>query len=180
MNSRFGSGSGEATFKIEGGKLIVEVETSGLKEVAHIQTVRKGACPGETADTNDDDIVDASELGQEPALLVLENNPTSDVTGNYFYSSTIDQTVLGDEELSDKIVVIHGIAAEESLPDTVKGLGQDDQHETMPVLCGSLMKDDSSEDGQQDQQPPHQQQQQQTQDMISVPMPESSETSELE
>lgn len=183
LNERFGSGSGKASFKIEGGKLIAEIETSGLKESAHIQTIRSGACPVESSDLNTDGFIDALESGATPenAILSLDGDlsteeagaeayPVSDVTGSYLYSQSTDQTILGDQDLIGKIVLIHGIPESETLPETVKGLGTDNQHETMPILCGTIMKDELSPpdeelpppQNQHQQQQQHQQQEQQT------------------
>ena len=63
------------------------------------------------------------------------------------YSQTDDQTVLGDADITGQIVLIHGIASSETLPTTVKGIGTDDQHETMPVLCGIITKSEVTDGG---------------------------------
>lgn len=161
LNTQYGTGNGEATISVENGQVVVEVETSGLKEVAHIQSIREGSCPTAEADANDDGIIDASEAGltDENLVLALDGDlstteaganeyPISDVTGNYLYSESAESSVVTAQDLTGKIVLIHGIPETEALPQTVKGLGQEDQHETMPVLCGVIEKEQVDEDPQ--------------------------------
>lgn len=153
-----GTSSGSASMKVEGASFIVEVETSGLVEGSYLQSVRSGTCPNDLGDSilSLDGDLSSEEAGSEM-------NPSSDVSGNYLYSESTDLSSISTD-LAGKIVVIYGTDAET----------------TIPVLCGTIEKEDSVQEGEPvpptgggDQDQGQQQQQHQTQ--AEVYMPESDE-----
>lgn len=165
-----GSASGMATMKVEGNNFVVEIETSGLSEGTHSQSIRSGTCPIDATDmaSAGESIISLDgDLSSEEAGS--DAYPTSDVTGNYLYSESTDMSVV-TAELAGKIVIVYGTSGTDT---------------TSPVLCGVIEKQEAlpvpqtgggeQDQGQQDQGQQPQQQQQQHQNQTEVSMPETVE-----
>lgn len=155
-----GTGSGNASMKVDGASLTVEVETSGLAEGPYSQSIRSGTCPDSLGDAllSLDGDLSSEEAGNDM-------NPSSDVSGNYLYSESTDVSPVSTD-LGGKIVVVYGTS---------------DGETSTPVLCGIIEKADPVQEGNpipptsgtvQDQGQGQQQQQQQQMDQVEVSMPE--------
>ena len=160
--------SGQAIFIIANGQLNISLVVKGLApNIMHLQHIHgfisgeKGTCPPPEADTNNDGVIDLIEthaysgktlvpFNGAPIDLVIKSDsyPVADADGLITYNMTIPLDKLeaavkkeyGIDQLSleDRIIFIHGIPEEASLPDSVKSLPGVPAYITVPVACGVI------------------------------------------
>ena len=127
--------SGMATLWLEGNKLTVKIEASGLEEnKIHPQHIhgfkrdnRNSTCPTMAADVNGDGLVDLAEglPSYGPVLLDLAPTPIADEEGNITYMQTfeISKELL---PLQNRAIVLHGLTV------------NNEYMATLPVACGQI------------------------------------------
>lgn len=160
--------SGTARFVIHGGELTIHVKVRGAPpDMVHWQhfhgfTSGKAAtCPTAADDANHDGIVDLIETGAssgttmvpliaDPATMDVAhgNYPKADAKGDYNYEATVPLKSLdaafakafqGQKlDLGKRVVFIHGVPADTSLPPTVASLGTIPAQVTLPIACGRI------------------------------------------
>ncbi|PHN01008.1 hypothetical protein [Flavilitoribacter nigricans] len=123
------------------GSLTVMVEASGLEaNMVHPQHIhgfadntRPAVCPDESADTNEDGIIDLGEGvpfygGVLLSLTDEEGNfPMADENGDLMYERTFSAEMVSSlKVLQNREIVLHG------------GTVMDEYWPTLPVACGSL------------------------------------------
>ncbi len=136
--------SGRATLLVNGNKLTVEVNASGLvADQPHPQHIHglddgtnNGTCPPPSADTDNDGIITIPEgaLFYGAVLLPLEDFPMADASGEISYSKTF--TLGGNgvplasalASLENRVIVLHGLNNDGSYVATI------------PVACGEIVK----------------------------------------
>lgn len=92
---------------------------------------------------------EGSYVYEEEASLsaILTDLKASDENPNDRYIKLSENE---DLKLEGKVVVIHGVSANATLPDTVASEGELAIHETVPVACGVVEKVDGDDDGDND------------------------------
>ncbi len=138
----------------------------GMTHLAHyhgfVDSVEDAYCPGVAADTNNDTIVDLIEtqavsgvtmvpFHNDPVSLEIqaEGYPTADSAGNLTYEKTIGLTALksalsqkfgiDDPRFSSRVVYLHGVSPDNSLPASVASLPDVPAHVTLPIACGRFI-----------------------------------------
>lgn len=159
--------SGEATVEVRGDSLIVTVEATGLPpgmpHLQHFHGFEDGSpasCPGAEADDNGDGIIDVTETAAmagttmvpfhgDPTTMEIDADtyPRADDQGAYTYRhavalqplrSAFQDKFAGDLDLSRRVVFIHGVPADQALPETVETKAGLPAHATLPIACGPL------------------------------------------
>ncbi|GAB2778160.1 hypothetical protein GCM10027040_00470 [Halomonas shantousis] len=161
------SAKGTATFDIAEGQLTITVDAEGLTPGMHLQHYhgfpegRDATCPAADADTNGDGLIDLIEtepmagttmvpFHANPASLTIANDTYPEVgqDGSLHYEQTVSvddlekalQEKFGVSELAleDRVVFLHGVGPNVSLPDTAQSLPDVPAHVTLPVACGTI------------------------------------------
>jgi hypothetical protein len=136
-----------------------------MMHMQHLHGFKDGsnaACPSmEEHDENGDGVVDLIEtreasgitmipLHNDPASLNIASElyPVSDSAGNLYYhmkvnfdslqKSYTEKFGLDSLVLEDLALFIHGVSAEQTLPETAESLEGVPAHATLPVACGAL------------------------------------------
>ncbi len=162
--------TGKAKFVIHGDKLTITVNVKNASpNITHWQHFHglKGntaaSCATQAADVNGDGIVDLIET--EPAsgttMVPFDNSPAAmdvahgdypkaSVKGNYEYRKVVSLKALtaafakafdGQKlDLDKRVVIIHGVPADTSLPPTVQSLGPVPAYVTVPIACGKIVR----------------------------------------
>ncbi len=126
--------SGMATIRVEGDKVSVHLNASGLEmNKLHIQHIhgfkennKKAKCPDMSADTNGDGIVELAEGLPFYGPILLDLAPFSNAPdGMIKYMQTLDMTTYL-KPMQNNVIVIHGL--------TVNGT----YDVTLPVACGEI------------------------------------------
>lgn len=162
------SPNGSATLEIKGDSLTISVEMMDLPpDMMHLQHYHgfldgtRARCAGMDQDDNNDGIIDLIETEQvsgitlvpfhdNPASLQIktETYPMADQNGNFSYKKTVSLVELKNNlrethnieeiQIENRVVYIHGISQDESLPETVQSLPDVPAHITLPIACGEL------------------------------------------
>ncbi len=162
------SASGTATLNVEGDRLTITLEASGLAPgVMHLQHYHgfpdgtDATCPTPAADTNGDGLVDLLEtepmagttmvpFHATPASLEIPSAtyPTADAQGAIRYEQAAAvgelEAALRSKfngaglELEKRVVFIHGVAPDAELPPSVQSLPGVPAQVTIPVACGTI------------------------------------------
>jgi hypothetical protein len=162
------SATGTASFEVKDGKLAITVDASGLTPgLLHMQHFhgfpngKDAACPTLTADVNGDGYVDLLEtepaagttmvpFHAHPATLEIPSDtyPVADNDGVVHYQKTesVEKLEKGLQEkfkapglaLAKRVIIVHGVAPDTKLPDTVKSLPGVPAQMTLPVACGAI------------------------------------------
>jgi hypothetical protein len=162
------SASGTASFEIEGGNLAIAIDASGLTPgLLHMQHFhgfpdgKDAECPTASADVNGDGYVDLLEtepaagttmvpFHAHPATLEIPSDtyPVADKSGAFHYQKTesVEKLENGLQEkfkapglaLAKRVIIVHGVAPDTKLPDTVKSLPGVPAQMTLPVACGAI------------------------------------------
>lgn len=161
------SPSGEATIEIRDDSMVITVDARGLPpEMAHLQHFHgfeDGAparCPDADADANDDGVVDVTETApmagttmvpfhDNPANMEIqaETYPRADGEGAYSYRQAVSLEAVrsafqekfgGDLALDDRVVFIHGVPDDVTLPETAETKAGLPVHVSLPIACGEL------------------------------------------
>jgi len=159
--------SGTATLRVVGDSLTIMVEASGLPpgmmHLQHYHGFKDGSdanCPGMEQAGNDGiiDLLDTEPVSGvtlvpfhgDPASLKIKSDtyPSADENGRLSYSRTVSLAELASALLEEhgiqepaferRVVYIHGISPEDSLPASVKSLAGVPAHVTLPIACGKL------------------------------------------
>lgn len=160
LNATLMPSEGEAKMVVGGDSLEVEIDMRNVSESSHRQTLIRGACPGSSADTNGDGIIDGTEyeLGDSVVWELddsLEDTagesvyPVGDASGQYQYSESLAQMAetmaLPDFKTGEYSIVVFGADEEMELPETVSG-----EASAIPMACGILEEEVTSEEPQDD------------------------------
>lgn len=159
---------GTATFIVDAGRLTITIVADGLApRIMHMQHYHgfpgggDATCPLPQADTNGDGYIDLIEtepmagttmvpLHEDPASLTIASDtyPTADEGGAIRYQQDVSiarlQQALGDKfgapalELEKRVVFLHGVAPDTSLPASVRSLPGVSAQMTLPVACGVI------------------------------------------
>lgn len=174
--------TGDAWIKVKGGTFTAEVRVNGASsQVMHAQHIHiADACPSLADDVNKDGIIDGAEGANSYGKILipldgdlsnqmagLNNFPSSDFAGNYYYGAEVstknllDDLMATDVDLTDafiklstpdlnfagKHIVIYGVAEATALPETVAAYADHPSHESLPIACGTYAKIDALEEG---------------------------------
>jgi Cu/Zn superoxide dismutase len=153
---------GQAKLTISNGMLAVEIDVEGSPaDIVHIQHIHEDdQCPTAAADTNNDGYIDVAEglPSYGPIMLNLDGDltsnesgqegfPVADRTGSFFYSQSahlneiqanLGGALQGPLDLTERTIVIHGVAQNTNLPQTVQSIGDLPNHVTLPIACGVI------------------------------------------
>ena len=160
--------TGEARFTVDGDQLTIAIKVHGAAPDTvhwqHFHGFKNGqaaTCPGAHADVNHDGIVDLIETEKsagttmvpfisDPVSMDVAHGtyPTADAKGDYTYTQTVSLKALdtafakafpGQQlDLAKRVVFIHGVPADTTLPDTVQSLGPIPAQTTLPIACGKI------------------------------------------
>lgn len=160
--------TGEARFTADGDQLTIDIRVHGAPANTvhwqHFHGFKDGqaaSCPTTAADANHDGIVDLIETGKasgttmvpfitDPASMDVAHGsyPTADAHGAYHYHEVVSLKALdaaftkafpGQQlDLTRRVVYIHGVPADTSLPGTVQSLGPIPAQTTLPIACGRI------------------------------------------
>jgi hypothetical protein len=169
--------SGTATLRIKGDSLTINVKMHDLPPgMAHLQHYhgfvdgRDAECATMNDDTNNDGIVDLIEthavsgvtlvpFHDDPAGLKIKTHtyPTADGEGNLSYEKSISLAALeramarkhdiGELAFEKRVIYVHGIDPNDSLPETVRSLPGVPAHITLPIACGKFRPGTETERG---------------------------------
>lgn len=160
---------GTATLTIDGDTLNIKIDATGTApDIMHLQHIHgfaegdeKSTCPGQTADTNGDGVVDLMETEPDAGVtmvpfhgdpasmeIVADSYPTADADGAYSYEQSVSLSTLEtafekafpDQKLDfdRRVIFLHGVPEGTELPDTVQSLGDVPAHVTLPIACGEI------------------------------------------
>ncbi len=166
--------SGTATITLRGDSMFIEVVASGLEPgMMHMQHYhgftdgQEAECATMDEDVNGDEIVDLIEtravsgvtlvpFNENPAELELtdQSYPTASEQGTITYSDTVvvsellsslsEKYGIDSLQLENRVVYLHGVSEDISLPETVESLPDVAPHMTLPIACGRLEEVDDS------------------------------------
>ncbi len=159
---------GSARLKLYRDSLTIKVHASELAPgIMHLQHYhgfidgRDAVCAGKEQDKNGDGIIDLIETQEvsgvtivpfhdDPSSLKIESDayPVADSAGNIVYKKKVilidlenalrKNFDINELQLDKRVVYIHGISPDVSLPETVQSLPGVPAHVTLPVACGIL------------------------------------------
>jgi hypothetical protein len=160
--------SAEATFKVRGDSLTIDVRARGLApDLVHLQHFHgftdghQASCPTVAQDTNHDGVIDLMETAPtsgetmvpftaDPVSMeiVVSTYPKASADGTYHYQKTVSLSALdaafgkkynGQKlQLEHRVVFIHGVPETTKLPATVASLGDIPAQVTIPIACGEI------------------------------------------
>ncbi|CAM5202980.1 hypothetical protein CDEF62S_00940 [Castellaniella defragrans] len=160
--------TGEAHFDIHGDRLTIDIRVRNAPgNIVHWQhfhglaTGGGASCPTLGADTNGDRIVDLIETGPAagttmvpfdtmPAAMDVAHGhyPKASADGSYHYHQTVSVKALSAAfakafpgqglNLDKRVVFIHGVPSDTTLPGTVQSLGPIPAAVTLPIACGKI------------------------------------------
>jgi Cu/Zn superoxide dismutase len=160
--------AGESTFTIDGGKLTIAVDASGLPpDMMHLQHFhgfkdgRAASCPDAAADKNGDGVIDLIEteayagttmvpFHNDPVSMAIPSDtyPKANADGSYKYEKTVPLKDLqaafakafgsDDLALDRRVVFIHGVPDKTDLPESAASLGTIPAQITLPIACGVI------------------------------------------
>lgn len=162
------STTGEATFKIHGDDLTIDIKVKGsppnLTHWQHFHGLKgqmAATCATPAADTNGDGFVDLIEtepasgttmvpFDDMPAKMDVAHGdyPKASADGSYHYHKVVSVKELSAAfakafdgqalNLDKRVLLIHGVADDTKLPSTVKSLGPIPAQVTLPIACGKI------------------------------------------
>jgi hypothetical protein len=159
--------SGQAIFIIANGKLKITMVLKGLSPGMHLGHIhgfisgQNSTCPLQTADTNGDGIVDLLETEPFAGITLIPFNgaptelkiksdtyPVANKDGLLTYEMTVPldqlnaaikkQYGIDNLSLENRVIFIHGVPKETSLPNSVKSLPGVPAYVTVPIACGKI------------------------------------------
>lgn len=159
--------SGEATIEIRGDSMVITVNAQGLPpnmtHLQHFHGFEDGAparCPGADADANDDGVVDVTETAPmagttmvpfhgDPVNMEIQADtyPRSDRQGAYSYRHAVSLEAVrsafqekfgGELALEDRVVFIHGVPDDVTLPESAATKAGLAPRVSLPIACGEL------------------------------------------
>jgi hypothetical protein len=162
--------AGEARFAIHGDSLTITVHARGTPPaIEHWQHLhgfadaRTAVCPSSAADVNGDRIIDLMEtapmadmtmvpLHDDPVSMDIPRDtyPRASASGDIEYRKTVSLSALqrafehafpGQRlDLDRRVFMMHGVPATTTLPATVASLGTIPAQVTLPIACGTLVR----------------------------------------
>lgn len=162
--------SGKARFVIDGDKMQITIDINnappGIEHWQHFHGFANegmATCATEAEDANGDGIIDVVEtetvsgttmvpFNKFPAEMEIPTDtyPVADDNGSYHYEMEVSMDDLesafadafgGSElKLDSRVIYIHGVPADATLPETVASLGDIPAHVTLPIACGKIEK----------------------------------------
>lgn len=149
LNTSVSSATGTALMRIQGDDLTARVVVGGARAATHQQYVRTGArCPTAADDANNDGVIDSTEAASVYGAPILPLDDELDagdgtfpqgIAYTYNEDESVTQVLAGNGidalDLSDKVITIHGVPDNVSLPATVQGTKAD-----FPIACGVLSR----------------------------------------
>lgn len=162
--------TGTATLAVKGKFLEVTIRMRGLPPgIEHWEhfhgfpNATQATCATVASDRNADGYVDLAEteavsgttmvpFNAEPAKMDIPTHtyPKADASGAFTYSKKIPLAELGGNfaakfdggqiDLAKRVIYVHGIPADHSLPASVKSLDPIPAHVTLPLACGAIRK----------------------------------------
>lgn len=145
---------GNAEFKVKGDNLQVTTYLDDDAPVTHLQSVHAGSrCPEMSDDTNGDGVVDMNEAYAVvgPVLIPLDADLTSREAGQGIYPKgtgftyqrstsikKLEAELGGPLALGGRVVLIHGTAANDVIPETAEGPHELPKHLELPMVCGII------------------------------------------
>jgi hypothetical protein len=159
--------SGQAIFIVSNGQLKITMVVKGLSPGMHLGHIhgfisgKASTLPPSNADTNGDGIIDLMEtepfsgvtlipFNGDPVALKIKSDTYSiaDKDGLLIYEMTVPlaqlnaaikkQYGIAKLSLADRVIFIHGVPKETSLPNTVKSLPGVPAYITVPIACGEI------------------------------------------
>jgi hypothetical protein len=150
--------------------IVVDVRNApvGIVHLQHFHGFKTGdkdaTCPTAAADANGDKIIDLIEtepmagttmvpFHDDPVSMEIpsETYPKASAQGAYHYEKTVSLKSLDEAfgkafggqniVLDRRVVFVHGIAPDTTLPSTVSSLGEIPAHVTLPIACGVIEKE---------------------------------------
>lgn len=162
------SARGNVTITLKGDTMIIQVAASGLHpNMMHLMHYhgfpggQEARCATDEEDVNKDGIIDLIETREVSGITLVPFNgnpaeleitsqtyPVASTQGAVAYSDTVMISKLVDAlrskhginslQLKNRVVYLHGVAAETGLPMTVESLPGIPAHITLPIACGKL------------------------------------------
>ncbi len=162
------SPTGTAMLQMSGDSLMISISLQDLPpSMMHLQHFhgfvdgQDASCATMMQDTNNDGIIDLLEteavsgitlvpFHKNPASLQIKSDtyPIAGDDGSVSYSQTVSVSELESNLanthnidsllLEHRVVYIHGISSDISLPETVQSLPEVPAHVTLPIACGEL------------------------------------------
>lgn len=160
--------TGEAQFQINGDRLMIDIRVKNAPgNIVHWQhfhgflTDAKAQCPTLGADANNDQIVDLIETEpmagttmvpfdtQPHAMDVAHGHyPKASPDGSYHYRESVSLDSLSTAfakafkgqslNLGKRVIFIHGVPSDTTLPASVQSLGPIPAAVTLPIACGEI------------------------------------------
>ena len=160
--------TGEARFAVRGDVLTITVNLRsvppGIVHWQHLHGFKDGRdanCPTGAADANQDGVIDVAEtepvsgttmvpFDKDPAGMQIAHGtyPKASAGGTYRYREVVSmkaldkafgKTFTGEPlDLSERVVMIHGVPASTHLPASVASLGTIPADITLPIACGKI------------------------------------------
>jgi hypothetical protein len=168
MHLTDGATAGRSTFimKRQSDRFQVNVEMQNVPPGMHLQHLhgfadKPAICPTVDADRNKDGVIDASEahlyagpglipLNHQPAALDPTNRTYPIASDNRFsYGRVMPASKLSSDlsargyrgiHLEQRVVLLHGVAADTELPDSVSTLPGATRAESVPIACGVIVR----------------------------------------
>lgn len=161
---------GAATFTVEGDKLIVHIKMRGvpasIEHWEHFHGFPNGApaaCATARQDKNGDGFVDLGETelvsgttmvpfndAPEKMNIPTHTYPHASASGAYEYTKIVPLSALSETfgktydgksiDLDKRVVYVHGVPENSSLPSSVGSLGPVPANITLPIACGKIVR----------------------------------------
>lgn len=162
--------TGEARFVVENDTMTVTIDVKGAtpntEHWQHFHGFPNGdaaGCPTDAADANGDGIIDVVEtepvsgttmvpFNELPAAMEVGSDtyPRAGADGSYHYEAKIPMNKLEEAfaaafpdskiELDHRVLYVHGVPADQTLPGSVASIGDIPAQVTIPVACGKIEK----------------------------------------
>lgn len=164
------SAEGEATFRVVGDSLEVQIKMRGvpayIEHWEHFHGFPDGkaaSCVTPSQDANKDGHIDLIEtesvsgttmvpFNDKPEDMIIPTHtyPQASSEGSFEYTKSVPLTQLaktfgrvypgGRIDLDKRVIYVHGVPSTSALPGSVKTLGPIPSHVTLPIACGQIVR----------------------------------------